>query len=163
MVLRRVLLICALCTIAFGAFGQQSDWKTVVNVGWSPENAPMASISHGKWVDNHFFLGMGVSFGEAGSEYFIPATFVQGRVNIGKGEFVPFVDSKMGFYCSNITNLSGIDGLYWQPTIGVAWKGFAFGVTGAFLQSSRSQISSNYVDIYQKSHGSIGVVVEYAF
>lgn len=162
--MKRVFLVLViLFTMVFGASAQQTDWETIVNVGWSPENAPMASISHGKWVDNHFFLGMGVSFGEAGSEYFIPATFVQGRVNIGEGEFVPFVDSKMGFYCSNITNLSGIDGLYWQPTIGVAWKGFAFGVTGAFLQSSRSQISSNYVDIYQKSHGSIGVVVEYAF
>lgn len=160
---KSLLILGILLTFGLGAFAQQSDWKTIVNVGWSPENAPMAAVSHGKWFDNHFFLGMGVSFGDAGSEYFIPAAFVQGRVKIGNGKIAPFVDNKMGFYCSNITNLSGIDGLYWQPTIGVAWKGFAFGVTGAFLQGSRSQISGNYVDIYQMSHGSIGVVVEYSF
>lgn len=158
---RLLLLLCVACSM--NVWAQQNEWKTIVNIGYSPENAPMASVSHGKWFDNHLFLGMGVSFGEAGSEYFIPATFVQGRVRIGHGSVAPFVDNKMGIYCSDITNLSGIDGLYWQPTIGVEWNAFSVGVTGAFLQGSHSQLSANYVDIYQKNHGSWGIVLEYAF
>ena len=119
---RYFFVFCALCFMSVGAFAQRNDWKTIISVGWSPEHAPMGSISHGKWIDNHFFIGMGLSIGESGGEYFLPATYVQGRIRMGKRRIAPYLDNKIGVYGSNITNLEGLDGLYWQPTIGVDFK-----------------------------------------
>lgn len=156
-----VLTLCAICAIVSSSFAQENDWKTIVNVGWSPENQMMAAVSHGKWIDNHFFLGMGVSVGDTGWEYYLPAVFVQGRVKIGNWAVTPFIDNKMGFYTSNITTLQGVDGLYWQPTIGVSWKSFSVGITGAFIQSNRSTITVNQIE--QVSSGAIGAVLEFSF
>lgn len=158
-----IVIFCALCFVCIGAFAQQGEWRTIVGVGWSPEHAPMGSISYGKWVDNHCFLGMGLSFGESGGDYFLPATYIQGRVKIGKMKLAPYVDNKIGVYGANITNLEGLDGLYWQPTIGVEYKRIAIGLTGMFLEGSRSRIDLSGGHVYQYSYGAIGAVVEFSF
>lgn len=157
------IIFCALCFVSVEAFAQRSDWKTIVSAGWSPERSPMGSISHGKWIDNHFFLGMGVSFGESGGEYFLPATYIQGRIKLGEWVIVPYLDNKIGVYGSNITNLDGLDGFYWQPTIGVDFKWFSLGITGMFLQGSSSIISGDYIHIYQSGYGALGAIVEFSF
>lgn len=163
--MKRNLLLCLiiLCVGVQNSIAQQGGWKTIVSAGWSPEHAPMGSISHGKWFDNHFFVGMGLSFGESGGDYFLPATYVQGRVKIGNGAIAPYLDNKIGIYCSNITNLDGVDGLYWQPTIGVEFKWFSLGLTGMFLQGSSSHISGDFSKVYQTSYGALGAVVEFSF
>lgn len=160
---RFIVIFCALCFVGIGAFAQSGDWKTIVSAGWSPEHAPMGSISHGKWFDNHFFLGMGLSFGESGGEYFLPATYIQGRIKMGRGWIAPYLDNKIGVYGSNITNLDGLDGLYWQPTIGVEFKWFSLGLTGMFLQGSSSYISGDFSNVYQNGYGALGAVVEFSF
>lgn len=158
-----LVIFCALCFVGTGAFAQRDNWETIISAGWSPEHAPMGSISHGKWIDNHFFLGVGLSFGESGGDYFLPATYIQGRVKIGKMKVAPYIDNKIGVYGANITNLEGLDGLYWQPTIGVEYKRFAIGLTGMFLEGSRSRIDGRGEYAYKESHGAIGAVVEFLF